>query len=457
MKKLVFLITLLFTVGIASLYGATKPKYIFYFIGDGMGITHTYITNAYLKAVGEEQLSFISFPVLGLADTECHGRQITDSAAAGTALATGVRTTPEMIGMSHDSLAVENISSKLHQKGMKVGIISTASIDHATPAAFYAHQPSREMYFEISEELPLSGFNFFGGGGILDNANFSGTAAKCGYRITDTRTAFDSLKNGDDKVIAISPTLQAESAMTYAIDRQNGELTLADFVRKGIEVLDNENGFFMMAEGGKIDWLAHANDIGATIREVQDFDNAIRAALDFYHKHPQETLIIVTADHETGGLGAGSTLKHYDSDYTVYQGQTMSYLTFSNEIANYRDAEPSRKDINVILSLLKKGFGINELNPMELKAIQEAFVLSMTPYEHRNRDLNYKAQYGSYDPVTIAAMNTLATRAGIGTTTYYHTATPVLIQAIGVGADEFMGRMENREIPEKIIKLVETR
>lgn len=455
MRKVVFFAALLFSVGVTSIYAAPKPKYIFYFIGDGMGITHTYITNAYLKAVGEQQLSFTSFPVLGLADTECHGRQITDSAAAGTALATGVRTTPEMIGMSHDTLAVENISSKLHQKGMKVGIISTASIDHATPAAFYAHQPSREMYFEISEELPLSGFNFFGGGGVLDNPNFATTTAKHGYRIAATRTAFDSLKNGDDKVIAISPTLQAESAMTYAIDRAEGELTLADFVRKGIEVLDNENGFFIMTEGGKIDWLAHANDVGATIREVQDFDNAIRAALDFYHKHPEETLILVTADHETGGFGAGSTLKGYDSDYTVYQGQTMSYLTFSNEVAKYRNGKSPRKDINVMLSLLKRGFGINELNPTELKAVQEGFVLSMIPYELRNRDREYKAKYGSYDPMTVVAMNILATRAGIGTTTYYHTATPVLIQAIGVGSDAFVGRMENREIPGKIVELVQ--
>lgn len=455
MKKIVFVIALLLTVGAETLFAAQKPKYIFYFIGDGMGSTHIYLTNSYLKTNGEPQLSFISFPTLGLADTECVGQQVTDSAAAGTALATGVRTTDGMIGMNPDTIAVENISTQLHQKGMKVGIISTASIDHATPAAFYAHQPSREMYHEISEELPRTGFNFFGGGGVLDNKNFAATVAKHGYRIADTQTAFDSLKQGDDKVIAISPTLQNESSMTYAIDRQEGELTLADFVAKGIEVLDNEKGFFIMAEGGKIDWVAHANDVGSVIREVKDFDNAVRVALDFYLNHPNETLIIVTSDHETGGFGAGSTLKGYQSDYNVYNGQTMSYLTFSEEVNKYRNSKSKNKEITYILNLIKTGFGIEELNPMELKSVQDAFVLSMTPYENRNRDQEYKAQYGSYDPVTIAAMKILATRAGVGTTTYYHTATPVLIQAIGQGAEEFRGRMENREIPKKIVQLVE--
>ncbi|MEG2282887.1 MAG: alkaline phosphatase, partial [Rikenellaceae bacterium] len=150
---------------------------------------------------------------------------------------------------------LENISTTLHNRGLKVGIISTASIDHATPASFYAHQPSRDMYFEISEELPTSNFEFFGGGGILENDNFNDKVTKQGYRVVNTKGAIDSLKNGDEKVIAISPTLQDSKSMTYAIDRKEGEFTLADFVKKGIEVLDNEKGFFMMAEGGKIDWL----------------------------------------------------------------------------------------------------------------------------------------------------------------------------------------------------------
>lgn len=454
MKKVFLLCTLLLVIGTECLFAAGKPKYIFYFIGDGMGASHIYATNAYLKANGEPQLSFVSFPSFGFADTECYGRQITDSAAAGTALATGVRTTDGMIGMSYDTMALENISTKLLKKGMKVGIISTASIDHATPASFYAHQPDRDMYYEISEELPLSGFNYFGGGGVLDNANFKTTAEKHGYRVADTKEAIENLKNGDNKVIAISPTLQNESSMTYAIDRKEGELTLADFVRKGIEVLDNKNGFFIMAEGGKIDWVAHANDVGSVIREVKDLDDAVRAAMDFYLKHPKETLIIVTADHETGGLGAGSTLKGYNSDYKVFNGQTTSYTAFEQQVEKYRNST-DKKDINAVLELIKQGFGIDNLNDMEMSAVKEAFDLSMVPYEQRNRDLVYRAKYGSYDPVTIAAMKILATRAGIGTTTYYHTATPVPVQAIGAGAEEFIGRMDNTEIPKRILRLVE--
>ncbi|MEG2121757.1 MAG: alkaline phosphatase [Rikenellaceae bacterium] len=453
MKRIFITLVILFAIGIEGLYASGKqPKYIFYFIGDGMGASQVYIANSYLKSKGEKGLSFTSFPVLGLVDTECHGRQITDSAAAGTALATGVRTTEGMIGMSRDTVALENISTTLHNRGMKVGIISTASIDHATPASFYAHQPSRDMYFEISEELPTSNFEFFGGGGILENDNFNDKVTKQGYRVVNTKGAIDSLKNGDEKVIAISPTLQDSKSMTYAIDRKEGEFTLADFVKKGIEVLDNEKGFFMMAEGGKIDWLAHAGDVGSTIREIIDFDKAIDVALDFYNKHPKETIIIVTSDHDTGGYAAGSTLKGYNSDYKVFGDQKMSYYNFSNKVDEYRNAPSRKKDISFALQILKDDMGLTEFTDTELDCVKEAFKQSMIPYKSRNRDDAYWSKYGGYDPLTVAAIKIMAHRAGVGTTTFYHTAAPVLIQAIGVGADKFIGRLENREIPIRLLK-----
>ncbi|MBE9487959.1 MAG: alkaline phosphatase, partial [Bacteroidetes bacterium] len=313
----------LLTASLGQAFGQETPKYVFLFIGDGMGISHVHITNEYLKITENSSLLMKSFPSVGVATTNCYERFITDSAAAATALSCGQKTRPGMLGMNPDTMAIENVSTVLHEQGKKVGIITTVSLDHATPAGFYAHQPSRDEYYEISSQLSTSGFEFFGGGGILDpkggEVSFEEQAQENGYTIANTVKEINDIEKGDDKIIAISPMLQDSKSMVSAIDREEGDLTLKNIVEKGVEVLDNEDGFFMMVEGGKIDWLAHANDVAGIINETIDFDNALQVAYDFYLKHADETLIIVTADHETGCLTPGSTFMGYDSNLKLFK------------------------------------------------------------------------------------------------------------------------------------------
>ncbi len=182
-------------------------------------------------------------------------------------------------------------------------------MNHATPAAFYAHQASRNSYYEIGEELIASNFDYFAGGGLLkptgadqDIENLYDLAADAGYKIIKTQAEAEKLTAADGKTIVIDEHLADSDAMAYELDRPEDQWSLADYVEKGIEVLDNDNGFFMMVEGGKIDWACHANDAASTIADTIALDDAVGKVVDFYNEHPEETLILVTGDHETGGL-----------------------------------------------------------------------------------------------------------------------------------------------------------
>lgn len=253
----------------------------------------------------------MDFPIAGSAQTYDSTSFAPDSAGAATSIATGHKTWSENIHVSEDfSQKYETIAEQLKaQKNYKIGILSSVNLNHATPAAFYAHQTSRNSYYEIGEELIASNFDYFAGGGLLkptgadqDIENLYDLAADAGYKIIKTQTEAEKLTAADGKTIVIDEHLADSDAMAYELDRPEDQWSLADYVEKGIEVLDNDSGFFMMVEGGKIDWACHANDAASTIADTIALDDAVGKAVDFYNEHPEETLILVTGDHETGGL-----------------------------------------------------------------------------------------------------------------------------------------------------------
>ena len=372
---------------------ATHPKYVFLFIGDGMGLSHVSMAEAYLSTqkgqISNESISFTRFPVIGLVTTYSANSYITCSSAAGTAMSTGTKTNNYMLGVDPKGNKLRSISYKIHEKGIPVGIASSVTIDHATPGAFYASSTSRTNYYEIAEQLPKTGFEFFGGGGFVqprgekgDQQNIYELISKAGYKIIRGQ---ENLKNKTqkDKVVFLQREGK-EGDLPYALDRKPGDLSLKEVVAAGIEHLYGNKGFFMMAEGGKIDWAAHSNDGKADILEVLDFADAIEVAYQFYLKHPEETLIIVTADHETGGVSLGRE-KGYTLSLKELDPQTRSI-----------DSDKSQKE------------QIKELN----------------------------------------------NKANIGWTTTSHSGTMVPIYSIGAGSQEFSGRMDNTDIPRKITKLL---
>jgi alkaline phosphatase len=446
-----------------------RAKYVFLFIGDGMGQAQVSLTQAYLAAledrIGFEALSFTQFPVSGQSTTYANNRLITGSAAAGTALATGHKTNINRISMDPEGKeAYQSVAEKAKARGYKVGIVTSVSIDHATPAVFYAHQPDRNMYFEIGLDLARSGFDYFAGGGFLkpegtfegQTVNLTALAADYGYRLVNTPDAFNSLMPGDGKTLVFSPRVAGGASLPFAIDMGPADLTLADFTAKGITLLSGEEGFFMMVEGGKIDWLCHSNDAGATVHEVIAFDKAVEQALAFYHKHPDETLIIVTADHETGGLSLGQTVTKYDIDFGLLKYQKSSVEQLNKIVQQFRVSKSGddKADFERMLKALESDLGLHSskygtlLDEKDLAELERLFreTISGMPAG--------EGEYEEDEPFMDAAIRMMNHKAGLAWGTRSHTGITVPVYAIGTGADLFSGCIDNTYIPKIIGKLM---
>ncbi|MDR0764588.1 MAG: alkaline phosphatase [Synergistaceae bacterium] len=491
-----------------------RAKYIFVFIGDGTSIPQRNAAELYLASRNNpkdlelailraenkfprgngvtdfkpsiQRMLMSSFPGQGFSSTYSANSLITDSSSSGTAIATGHKTRDGVVGM--DPTATEryvSMAKMARDKGMKVGIISTVSIEHATPASFYACSPHRDFYYEIALQIPESRFNFFGGGGFRqpkgaknDQKHIFDVLKEAEYTVCDTREGFDKIKAGDDKILAINPVLDDDAALPYAIDRSEGDITFAEFVAKGIEVLDNPGGFFMMAECGKVDWACHANDAVATVNDVLTLDDAVEVAYEFYKKHPDETLIVVTGDHETGGMTVGFAGTHYDAFLKKLGTQKGSYIAFNTEFAAFKKTNPNA-ELEDALPLVESFFGLKRygkeeteklserakagdaeayetlgmaLKDYEMADLEEAFAMSVKDRAERPADDDvYYISYGTYEPFTVTLTHILNHKAGIGWTTYAHTGLPTPVSAVGVGQEQFNGYYDNTDIFRKVV------
>lgn len=445
-----------------------KAKYVFFFIGDGMAmpqITSTEIFKGTLTSndpMARGKLSFTVFPNQGMQTTHSANTFITESAAAGTALATGHKTNNDVLGMDPTKkIKFKSMAEMAKEQGMKVGIVSSVSLDHATPGAFYAHESSRKNLYEIGLSMVNSGFDYFAGGGLLmptgakkDKPSILELAQNTGYKVVSDQDAVMKLSKNDGKIIAFSSDLAAESAMQYDIDRQ-ARISLADYTKKGIEVLDNPNGFFMMVEGGKIDWACHANDAATTIHDVMSFDNAVMEALKFYALHPNETLIVVTGDHETGGMTVGFAGTQYSTAFNKINKQTLSFEEFDKSIKTYRQAVGAQgANLEDWLPVLAEKFGLTELSDFEKKRLQDSLGQSMLEAKQRNKDEESYLLYGGYEPFSVTVTHILNQKAGIGWTTYAHTGVAIPVYAQGVGSDLFQGSYDNTDVAKKIMSIM---
>jgi alkaline phosphatase len=431
-----------------------------------MGINHINLTQAYKKSItdsiGFEELTMTKFPVHSTSTTHCKNRLITDSGAAGSAIACGEKANVGVISYfdneNHD-FNPTSIAKTAHNNSLKVGIISSVSIDHATPACFYAINESRSNYYDIGLQLAESNFEFFGGGGFKypkgrnsDNIDLYELTKNKGYaHITDIND-ISKLSDIDDKILFTNPVLWSDAEMPYEIDRtEHGGYELSEIVNSAINYLSNDNGFFMMVEGGKIDWAAHENDAATIINEVLAFDKAILQAYNFYLEHPDETLIIVTADHETGGLSIGIAQNDYESDLKVLQNQKMSHYQFSKQINDYKEANKTYS-LSKIITLANDLLFETPLDftDDEIVQIQRAFDY----YFHKKTTYNpieiYNL-YGDYNPIATVFIRILQNRASVGFTSWSHTAASVPVYSVGVGSEKLTGNIDNTDF-NKILK-----
>ena len=468
--------------------GKGAPKYVFVFIGDGMSYPQiqsaAYYTGKDAAGIVDvvkksenpsdspemKALSFYQFPVAGSASTYDATSFAPDSASTATSIFTGYKTHSSSINVDiTKKIKYRTIAEQLRdQKKYKIGVISTVNLNHATPAATYAHQASRKSNYPIGQELVSSNFEYFAGGALMDpqdknkdKTSIYDLAKNAGYKVCFDQKSAAALKNGD-KALVIAETLADSDSMSYDNDRKEGEWALRDYVRKGIEVLDNKTGFFMMVEGGKVDWACHANDARSSIADTLALSEAVEEAISFYNKHPKETLILVTADHETGGLTIGYAGTDYNLFFRTLDSQEISYAKFDSDYVsaykkNGTSFEAVMKDVEKLFGLKMPGAdGSNKngglvLTDYELSRIKTAY--EKTIKNDKNRSQMEYDIYGTYEPLTITITHILNAKSGLGWTSNSHTGLPVPVFALGAGQEEFKGFYDNTEIYKKLAEL----
>lgn len=375
----------------------SKPKYIFLFIGDGMGLDQVAVTESYLSykagKLGGEQLSFTRFPNLALCTTHSNNRHVTCSASSATAIATGVKTDARKIGVDPEGNRLRSVAYDLHEDGYNVGILTTVPVNHATPAGFFACADDRNDYYEISSQIPESGFEFFGGSGFYHYKGKDGDMTPTdemirekGYTVCYGTEEYKACADTASHIVFCQESTRGQDPEYYVSDgAEAADITLAQMLQLSLDFMGDEKPFFIMCEGGTIDWSCHANKTMSMVYDVLEFDEAVQKGLEFYEKHPDETLIIVTADHETGGI-------------TIGRGE---------------DWRPEIVEWEMLESIWKEDGCKNTRS-----------------YEE-NCEINEKAY--------------------IGWTSCHHTGSPVPVYSIGKGAEKFNGRIDNTDIRGKIL------
>ncbi len=440
---------------------ANNPKYVFLFIGDGMGMGHVISANKYYRGVmkNENHLLMMQFPVASMALTYSANNTITDSAAAGTALSTGSKTNNGMLGVTPDSVNVYSIAQQFKDKGYGVAIATSVAPDDATPAAFYAHQPSRSMYYEIGKDLATSNYDFFAGSDFRGAKKKDGTPNdlfeifdKNGYKVIRGRDEVNQIPQYD-KVILLSEEGVNPNEIGFTIDSVKTALTLPLITQQAISHLKrvSPEKFFVMIEGGNIDHAAHANDGGTVIKEIVNFNQALQEAYNFYLQHPNETLIVVTADHDTGGMTIGTKGGNKNPNFAAIDYQRMSKEVFADVCV---EMMKDKKNISWdwMKNFLNENLGLYGAIPVsedqdeELKEVfEEVFVKGDKDYE--------KTLYKTFSKFNVEVFDLLAKINGFGWTTSSHTGNLVPVFAIGVGAEAFSPVNNNIEIADKIRKI----
>ena len=454
MKRLLGTALLLLVV-LASF--AKTPKYVFYFIGDGMGPSHVLGTEYYLGelegVIGRpNKLCFTQFPKSALVSTFSKSNGVTDSAASGPALATGSKTKNGYLGVEMDTTVVYSVAHAAKQAGYAVGVSSTVGINHATPGAFYAHQPGRSRYYEIGQDMLAADYDFYAGGDLIVNKSeqrdeIYEKAKAQGYTIA---RGFDDYKaNGKNAKKLMLYQKEVATELPYAIDREEGDLTLAQITEAGIEFLSKKSkkGFFFMVEGGKIDYASHSDDGATALNEVIDFDNAIKVAYEFYKKYPNETLIVVTADHETGGLVLGYS-GAYALNLKALKGQKVSADRMASIL---RRASRARMELRWerVQELLKENFGLwgeIEMTKEETHELRVYFEQAYATTDIAKRESKLSSM--AHRAKQMVNQKALLSWAGPN-----HSASFVPLFAIGAGAENFHGVIDNTDIPKTIKKI----
>ena len=457
MKKRILSLLLTATWVVAAM-AQGQVKYVFYFIGDGMGVNQINVTETYQAAlkgrIGIEPILMASLPVVGLVNTYSATNGVTDSAAGGTALASGKKTKNGAIGMLEDlQTPCTSIAAWAKNAGKAVGVATTVAITHATPASFFGHQPNRNMYYELGQDLCQSGFDFFAGADFHPPFKKEGEpslheqARAAGYTIVKGYKEYEKKGRKADKLILLQSDKQNEKLgseqLPYALDQTKDDLTLEQITRAGINYLMSKNtdGFFFQIEGGMIDWACHRNDIGSCIAEVLDMDKAVKVAYEFYQQHPDETIIVISADHETGGMAMGVGPYEIHTDLLRFQQNSIHELKWI--LKEQYKKEPKKFNWASVEKTLQQrmGFGAGiTLKDKQQDRLKERWA-AIEKAIAENGKVNDRI-----DDLCETTKRILSEVAMISWASGGHSNGYVPIFAVGPGTEVFQGRIDNIEI-----------
>jgi len=443
---LVFLLLATFSMASAEVLLPEEPvQNIILLIGDGMGPSQVQLARYYSLYQLNQDLNMLRMAEIGatsLVATRSLDYLVTDSAAAGTALATGYKTNNGMISQTPDGSPLLTILEKAQALGKSTGLVSTTRLTHATPAVFASHIYDRDLENEIAVQMVESGTNVMLAGGRRhfipqtasgskreDDRNLLSEAENLGFVVVQNA---EELRSIDPQAIDNLLGLFTGSHMSYEIDRNPAEEpSVAEMTQKALDILSqNPEGFFLMVEGGRIDHACHANDAAATIHDTLAFDEAVGVALDFWQNHPN-TLIIVTADHETGGLciTEGQVSDDGGLEYLkVTDLETIAQIKGSFEGPIYQGLETAQSlaDIQTVIEEYT-GIAITE---EEATLVQEG--KAWVPV--------YDNQPGN--SISRAIQDEIKISWGSG----QHSAEPVPLFAVGPYASSFDGFIDNTEV-----------
>lgn len=448
-----------------------QPKYVFYFILDGTGVNTVLGTEVMLSELkgelGRTSLWMTQTPVVGLSTTYSTSSDVTDSAASGTALATGVKTYNGAIGMYPDKKTPAiSIAQRAHDKGFVVGVGSSCPVNHATPAAQYGHVVDRNQYYDIAVQMIETNFEFLGGGSINIERGHSSNALDSiysalkekGYSLCFSVEDYEKAVATAQKVVMLQGEVPDPYSLPYWIDRKPGQVTIVDQFRAELDMLyrksqEKKTGFYCFNEvGGKVDFACHAHDAAAAYQEVLASDSCVRVALDFYEQHPTETLIVITSDHETGGLSLGrdgiyqTNFKNLQYQHCSIDEANRNMLKLTADKGGFQNL--SWEDVKAQIA---NDFGL--WSQIKVSEQEEEMLKGLFDKTVSGEASDTRTLYASSKAFMTAALELVQKKAMVGWTTGGHTGGLVPVYAIGVGCEQFTGLNDNASIPMTIAKI----
>ena len=444
------------------------PKYVFFMIGDGMGINEVYGAQNYNQVTGDgpSVINFTQFPVRTFVTTFSSSSLVTDSAASGTALSSGVKTYNNGLGVDPDHNPVNSICVWAHERGFGTGVATTVGVNHATPAAFYGHADNRNEYEKLATQLIESDFiDFAAGGGFLTERRtghtgryFEDKAREAGIAVL-RGPELRNIASQKGRVICFNSDPTA-TEIKFGIDQRGNDTSLSDLVQAGIDYLYGKfgsKGFFFMVECGEIDGAGHSNDAKTNIMEVNDFAKTIDVVLAFCEQHPDECLILVTADHETGGLQLG---ENYIMHPELLVPQKWSEDEINRQFRVLAGVGPDRRPLpnrvvptyDQVKNFLSQRLGLwstIEVDEKQEEAFKEMY--------HRAFELDeeevVESLYATSNRIVSDAITYANRKAGYLWAHGAHTGSPVGLYVYGARAAEFNNCTDNTQICKIIQRL----